>query len=216
MLKQIVVLSLSVLISLPLMSQHEKGNFQIRAGLGLGAYATESTTSLKIGNNTIQNSDNSGAVTAIVPIDFLYGVSNRFSLGLSFGFGNYLQDTTTVDTQSNRIRFFGLTGEYYFVNRSAFNMSLFLSAHATSLVIYDKVLQGDFEYSYSGGGTSLGLGANIFLFPAVAVNLRLAYDARNLNLNEWKINNNSQDLSNLGVNLNNQGVQFTLGLTIKI
>jgi hypothetical protein len=216
-MKTIYTLLISLISISANCQMHEKGTFQAKIGYGNSVYGTLTTTTLKINNTSFSNTDTSGAVTSHYPIELKYGLGDRFSVGLYGRFGRYLYDTADVKTKENKFSAFGIATEFYAVNKEKWNLYFNLGFHTVNLMIIEK--PNPFtttEGKYKGTGMKAGIGTNIMLFKPVALNFNLGYDGNNLNLKEFYINQNKQDLSNLDVNLVTKGIRYGIGLNILI
>lgn len=213
-MKKLILITTCLFFVIQALAQHKPGTVQFRAGGAAGLYVTEKTTVLTWGPLSVTDIDSSSNITNIIPIEFLFGVGNRVSLGPSFSFGNYIEDSLQAQTRLNKIHSIGITSDLYFVNNERFNMYLNAGFYFTSLKVFDERPLGLHKQTFNGFGPSFNLGANIMFVRFLGLNMHLGYDGRNLNLNEWLINDNEQSLSNLSAKLNSKGIQLGLGLCL--
>ncbi|MFN3918219.1 MAG: hypothetical protein ACK4K0_10800 [Flavobacteriales bacterium] len=211
-----IALTFSITFS-SIAQMHEKGTFQAKFGYGNSVYGTLTTTTLKTNNTSFSSTDTSGAVTSHFPIELKYGLGDRFSIGLYGRFGRYLYDTADVKAKENKFSAFGIATEFYAVNKEKWNLYFNLGFHTVNLMVIEKPNPlVTTEGKYKGTGIKAGIGTNIMLFKPVALNFNLGYDGNNLNLKEYYVNQNKQDLSNIDVNLVTKGVRYGIGLNILI
>jgi len=213
-MKKLILFVTSLFLVTIIFAQHKPGTIQLRFGPAAGLYVTQKTSVLTLGAISFTDIDSSANLTNIIPIEFFIGVDNRLSFGASFSFGNYIEDSLQAQTRQNKIHSFGLTSDFYFVNKARFNMFLNAGFYFTSLKMFDERPLGLHKQTFSGFGPSFKLGSNIMFLEFLGLNIQLGYDGRNLHLREWLFNENQQDLSNLSAKLNSKGIQLGLGLCL--
>lgn len=212
-IKKVLIL-LSFFVSVTVFAQHEIGTVQLRFGLGIGVYEREKVTTVKIGNTYISTKDTIAIFTNVIPVELLVGIGKNISFGLHYDYGNYIEDSNDAEIYRSIINKAGLTSDIYFINRKRFNMYLNAVLHCSFLNIHKEGVILVNDYKYRGIGTSFNLGTNVSIFSFLSLNMRLGYDGKNLDLTDWKINGNAQDLSDLSEKLKSKGFNAMIGLNL--
>ncbi len=213
MKKQFIIFSLVLLNASVMFAQHEKQTVQFRFGLGAGIYGTERISSLTLGPITLTEKDSSVTLTNIIPIEMIIGLSDNVGFGFNYTYGVYIEDSLQAETRENIIHSFGVSTDFYFVNKQKFKMYFAAIVNYNFLTLFHHTPLLSNEYLYTGFGAGFGLGTHIHLFRFLTLNGKFGYDGRNMNLYEWKINGNEQNLTNYDVRLRNHGVHLIVGLS---
>jgi hypothetical protein len=211
--KQIIIIGILLLNASLSFAQHEKQTVQFRFGLGAGIYGTERISNLTLGLFTITDKDSSITLMNTIPIEMIIGLSDNVGFGFSYTYGVYIEDSLQAEARENIIHSFGASTDFYFINRQRFKMYFAANVNYNFLRLFHHTTLLSNEYLYTGFGASFGLGTHIHLFPFLTLNGKFGYDGRNMNLYEWKINSNEQNLSNWDVRLKNHGVHLIVGLS---
>lgn len=206
----------------------QKGNWNVDAGVGIGAYGTTTTLSIPLPFlGTVTSTANDGAVSVIVPVGVEYGISNKFGLGVHLGFSNYfLEDSTEVknfftgektgamqenNTKSVKSVDFAIKFNLHLLNAEKNDLFVGLALGTSSITwdwkdIETETLKG------SGGYASLYIMDRIFFSDHIGMFFNLGYTTYNYT------NVESSTSSNNAINSlkwNAKGVNLGAGLALK-
>ncbi len=212
MKKQIIFL-FSLIVTITVVAQHETDAVQIKVGGGLSNFKTEQISKITIGSLVITDTVTLSHSSKTIPFSLMMGIRDPWSFGIYGRIGNYVLDSTDTDSRKDKIYSFGLQTDVYFLNNEIINMYLNAGAHFTMMTIYETTSLVSNEFKYIGWGPSFNLGMNIFPFPVVGLNLYGGYEGQNLNLNEWFVNDNPQNMDGLEQTLKAKGWHIGAGLT---
>ena len=186
---------------------HTKGTVQICLGASLGVHATHYEQSYTLFGLKFSDSDDDGAATSTFPIEFHYGLADRFSLGLYIEPGRYLD---SADSNPNSVIAFGLTPRFYILNKDRFNWTGILDIGAGGLQIEDKD-QTVKDY-YAGMHFRLGTGVSFYFGDHFGLQLFCKYAAYSL---KWRDRDPDIGLGDFEAKLTTSGFHFGGGLTVK-
>ena len=184
----------------------QKGNINLDLGVGFGAYGTRVVYEAA----GLEFSETDGAASTIVPIGFEYGISDRFGLGLQFGFVNYCIDNDSNEfTESVKSVDFALKFNFHLLNsdRNDLFLSLGLGGSAANWTFKNTTE----TYSGSGSYFSFSLVDRIFFNDNVGISFNLGYVGYNYSNMESSNNNPFLD----GLKWSLKGVNLGTGLAVK-
>lgn len=191
-----------------------KGVLQFGLGVSLGAHATHFTNEIAYAGLYTKDDDRDGAVTVTVPIDAQYGLSDRFSIGLCIEPGSYLD---SAGTHPNQLFLLSLSPRYYAVNKEHF--ALFFNADfGFSHLRIGDVVEGTKRYDddYAGGHFRLGTQAQWYFGNTFGINVGLKYAANSFKWKDRDPHDPVFDVVHYSAKLKTSGVQFQVGLQVKI
>jgi len=191
-----------------------KGVLQFGLGASLGVHATHFTNEVSYAGSSKQEDHRDGAVTVTVPIEAQYGLADRFSIGLCFEPGSYLD---SAGTHPNKLFLISLSPRYYMVNKDRFALYFNADLGLSYLRIGD-VVNGTNRYNDRYGGEHFRIGATSqFFFGSVfGMNVGLKYAANNLRWRDRDPQDPILGLVDYSAKLKTSGVQLQLGLQVKI
>lgn len=193
---------------------HEKGDFMIDIGFGVGVYMYDYEHTVD-GTTVDQREDT--AATVFWLLDAEYAVTNWLAIGGRFKNGSYLEDNEHVD---NKFNSFQIGGRFYFLNRPKFLLDARLGFGTSTLKEDGRYPVGQFSFDYntkwSGPHTSLGLGFKWMLANKVGIMFDYEFNMYRLDLKEYVVEGDSQDLNNRTWNYDVNGSELILALVIKI
>lgn len=191
-----------------------KGVVQLGFGLDLGVHTThyEGTFHYLGLSYTDGNDDNAATVT--FPIEAQYGLSDRFSLGLYLEPGQYVD---SAGTHPNHIFLFGISPRYYLVNKDRFALYIHADVGGSTLRITD-VEDGNklYDDTYSGWHFRPGAEVQWYFGNTFGIHLGVDYAANWFNWRSRSPDDPVLDLFGYSAKLNTSGVQFRLGLQVKL
>ncbi|MCZ2277967.1 MAG: porin family protein [Bacteroidia bacterium] len=215
-----LLLTLFLIYSLPVLAQ--KGEVQLRAGLGAAVYSTESEVSFSFTLAglpfSIVQKEEDNAVAVHIPLEFRYGLSNRWNLGLDFKFGSYLYDPDSAAGKSNAFMAIGPQLEYNLVNKESFRWYLGLGFNYAILKLednMDEVPPMRYNRNYSGSGVRINTGIIWFFTTPLGLHFNAAFDSHDFQLNEYRINDDKISLDNLKGSLYIIGADIFAGLVLR-
>lgn len=190
------------------------GRFQIGLAASIGGHATHFESTYNVLGYHVSYKDDDGAATFSAPLDLQVGVSKRFSLGLCIEPGSYVD---SAGTHPNRFLLISLSPRFYFINGDHFALFANLDLGASMLRIAD-VESGTKKYddTYSGGHARLGVQAQYYIGNTFGLNAGLKFVAHNL---KWRDRDPEDPILNAvdyGATLRTSGLQFQLGLQVKL
>ncbi len=190
-----------------------KGVVQVGLGMGLGAHATHFTSELSYASVALKHSDDDGAVTFTLPVEFQYGLGKSFSLGLCLEPGRYLD---SAGTHPNALFLVALSPRFYAVNKDRFALLFDLDLGLNYLRIAD-VQSGKqrFEDRYAGSYVRPGFALQWYFGEVVGLNLGINYTAHTF---KWRSRNPGDPalgIVDYSATLKTSGVLFQMGLQAK-
>lgn len=202
--------------------QSREKELQLRIGAGGGAYGTRSEFTVSSGGISLSGTDTSGAATAHLNIDLRYDFTQRFTAGLDIKSGSYLYDASEDNTgKSNVYAVVGLKGEFNIVSREKFRWYLGAGVHRSVLEIVEKEttlgVTTTEKLRYTGSGVSLNTGLiKYFGDSPFGIHFSMGYDGHRFELQEYSINDSSQNLTNVTGELWARGVDISAGILFRI
>ncbi len=160
----------------------QKGTKVISLGVGFAGYGTTQTVTTNFNGVSFSTSESDGAASTIIPIQFEYGISNKFGLGAELTFSNYfINDSDRVVLESVKSVDFGINGSYHLLNSEKNDLFITLGLGASSMSVNYVVTQAQFIESLSGSGAyfTLGITDRIFFSDHFGVFFNLAYRGYN-------------------------------------
>ncbi|MGB0882061.1 MAG: hypothetical protein ACPGSO_03850 [Vicingaceae bacterium] len=160
----------------------QKGTKVISLGIGFAGYGTTQTITTNFNGVSISNSESDGAASTVIPIQFEYGISNKFGLGAELSFNNYfINDSDKVVLESVKSVDFGITGSYHLLNSEKNDLFFTLGLGGSSMSVNYVVTQAQFIESLSGSGSyfTIGITDRIFFSDNFGVFFNLAYRGYN-------------------------------------
>lgn len=196
----------------------QKGEFQIRLGLGGSGNSTESEIKYHINGLTFSDTNKDGAVTVHMPLELRYHVSNRFNIGLDMKFGSYVYDPDSAEGKSNHFNVLGIAAEYSIISMDHLRWYVGLGFTGASLELQeennDGLLYSRAVANYSGGGARLNTGLLVLIGNHFGVNFNLGFDNHNFKLQKYTLNGDVID--EIDGTLKTRGVDGTLGLVVRL
>ena len=214
MKKAIGVLSILILSYSGLAQSHSAGTLSFQADYSFGLHLSVYESKF---NDVLIDEDSSGVATSMFDFSIQYSIFDFLSAGAYFGIGSYIEDPDNTEAQGNSILSFGADVRANLVNKFQFNWYLGGRLGYSALEINRKTLNGfvDLRANYSSPQTGLFSGINYYFNDYIGLNVELGYANHNFLMNEYHINDNSQDLSNFENRLDVKGIILKLGLSFK-
>jgi hypothetical protein len=190
------------------------GKFQIGLAWSGGAHATHFKNSFTFNGLKFENSSDDGAATVSYPLDLHVGLSNRFSLGLCIEPGQYID---SAGTNPNQFVILSLSPRFYILNKEKNALLFNLDLGVSGLRIGD-VESGTkkFDDSYAGMHVRPGIQFQHYFGNTFGMNVGLKVPFHNM---KWR-DRDPEDPFLTGLNyaaeLRTSGVQFQLGLQVKL
>lgn len=215
MIKQLLILSAALALGHAASGQvNEKGKVQIGLGLDLGIHKTRFDHQVTVLGFTKKEGKNDEAATVTTPVDVQYGLSDRFSLGLHFEPGRYLD---SAGTNPNKLILLGLSPRFYALNNEHFGLYVHADLGVSKLDI-NTFRNGRKEYldKYDGGHFRLGVGGQYFFGGAFGLHAGLRLVAADF---KWKGRDPQDpvlDALNYDASLKTNGVQVEVGLQVRL
>lgn len=186
-----ILLPALLLLATSLSAQYNsKGKLHLSVGGAVGGHATELEQTFEVLGFEIDRTVTGSAATTSVPIEFGYGLSERFSLGLTIEPGSYVPDSASND-QSNSLALFTIQPRYYIVNKDRFAWMASAQLGGGTLRMQDNKLGSKVDERYFGTAVGLGTGIAIGIGGHVGVEFHLRYLATFLELNAREFNGSS-------------------------
>ncbi len=208
-----LLLTSLVLLSSSLFGQYnDKGAVHLAIGGAFGAYATEYDQTISFLGIPIRTTNDGGAVTTTVPIEFQYGFARVFSLGLYVEPGRYID---SVDTKENRIMLVGLHPRFYLVNKDRFAWMAGLQLGSTRLTIDDVAGAGSPKSEFRGAHFGLSTGVGFLFSDLIGIQVHLRYLANTLPLTDYELNGNAVALDLVDAELRARGVGLQASLNFR-
>lgn len=208
--KLLTLIAFTGLTALAFGQANQKGNFMIDIGFGGGYYSYDYQHTYQ-GVTLADTTDD--AATSFFLLDFEYSFADWFSLGARFKNGKYLEDNANAD---NKFSVFEIAGRFYFLNNDKFTLNGRLGFGSSTLREEGVVLIFPYSTKWSGAHTSLGVGFKWMFANNIGLMLDYEHDIYRLDLKEFKINGDSQDLSDRTWNYDVNGNELILGLVIRL
>jgi hypothetical protein len=194
-MKKILPLALLLLSGTLSAQYHSKGRSHLSLGLGLGGHATQIdqrfTLSIFGTPVSFENSETSSAATTTIPLEYAYGLGDRFSLGLAIELGNYVPDSNATVEQSNNVAIVALQPRFYLVNGDRFAWMASLQLGAAALRIKDDTPGRTIDERYAGPAFGIGTGIGIGLGETVGLEFHVRYLATRMELRAREFNDRS-------------------------
>jgi hypothetical protein len=190
------------------------GKFQIGLAWSGGAHATHFKNSFTFNGLKFENSSDDGAATVSYPLDLHVGLSNKFSLGLCLEAGQYID---SAGTNPNQFVIVSLSPRFYVLNKEKNALFFNLDLGVSGLRIGD-VESGTkkFDDSYAGMHVRPGIQFQHYFGNTFGMNVGLKVPFHNM---KWR-DRDPEDPFLTGLNyaaeLRTSGVQFQLGLQVKL
>ena len=197
----------------------QKGNFNIDLGIGFGAYKTTTKFQFDFFGTPITFTEEDGAASGMFPLSLEYGISNKFGLGLEFGFCNYAIDDSTEDSNGNLVmnntESVKSTDIMLFCNFHLLDSEkndLFIGiGFGSSNVVWTFKDNLSYEYTGRGGLFKFYIKDRIFFSESVGILFNLGYTSYVYNNMEASDNNAILE----GLKWNVSGVNIGTGLALK-
>ncbi len=196
----------------------QKGEFQIRGGVGLAVYGTQSEFIYDFFGWKIYQTEEDGAATVHVPLEFRYGLSNRFTAGLDIKFGSYIYDPDSAEGKSNRFFVIGPHAEFNMIAMENFRWYLGAGFNMASLELQedkDEVISTRYISRYAGAGVRINTGILWFFADPIGLHFNMAFDSHAFKLKNYSVNGNEADLDNIEGKLTVKGADMVLGLVFR-
>tara|TARA_R110001592_G_scaffold37439_3_gene124871 strand:+ start:2522 stop:3199 length:678 start_codon:yes stop_codon:yes gene_type:complete len=201
----------------------EKGNWNIDLDLGIGAYGTQTTSTVALGTFSQTNTETDGAASSIVKLDVEYGISNRIGLGLRFGSSNYfIAEEDKEDTKSVKSKDVSLHVNFHLLQADRNDLYVGLGLGFSNIEFLYQNNAALAINSFKGPGSYFGLeiGDRIFFGDHVGVLIRLGYAGYSYKQMEADLSDGAEALlgaSNVewDIDFKGSGVNFGVGLALK-
>lgn len=195
----------------------------IQVGAGVGAYGTLLDGSFD-GNAFDQ--DTSAAAVVLVPIEGQFGLHKLISVGFFLRPGKYIDEDPNdpdITIQENGIMNYGVNFKFYPLNKDKFNLYLGAGFGATSLnqlksqqfTALGLPVSNTTDLTWKGTSAYGELGFNAYFGERVGMFFDMRYDSHKLNLKDYLINGNAQDLTRWKFDMAAKGVFVNLGVSVK-
>lgn len=196
----------------------QKGEFQIRGGAGLAFYGTKSEFIFDFFGVKIYQTEEDGAATVHVPLEFRYGITDRFNAGLDVKFGSYLYDPDSAEGKSNRFFVIGPHAEFNIIAKENFRWYLGAGFNMAALELQedrDEVISTRYISKYAGAGVRINTGILWFFADPIGLHFNMAFDSHAFKLKNYSVNGNEVDLDNVEGKLTVKGADMVLGLVFR-
>lgn len=215
-MKRIILSAVLLLVGQTIFAQTglDKGSISFNLGYDAGAHLTLYDS--EVDGNSVQETDTSGAVTSLVRFNAQYNVVHWFSVGLDVRGGSYLEDPENMEADGNTVNLFALSARFYPVNKPKFNWFIGTSIGRSNLEINRKttiIVPLTFQYKFSSGHFGLETGFNWYFVKSFGVHFNLGYMGQQYVMNEYRFNNEVQDLGDMKNTLQTSGVNVGLGVS---
>jgi hypothetical protein len=202
-----------LLLSTGIAAQYnDKGTVHLSIGGAISAYATEYDQTITILGFPIRTTNEGGAATTTLPIEFHYGFARIFSLGLYVEPGRYID---SVDTKENSIMLIGLHPRFYLVNKDRFAWMAGLQLGTTRLTIDDVAAAGSPRSEFRGGHFGLSTGVGFLFSDLIGIQVHLRYLANTLPLTDYELNGSAVSLDLVDAELRARGVGLQASLNFR-
>ncbi len=196
----------------------QKGEFQLRGGVGLAVYGTQSEFIFDFFGLKVYQTEEDGAATVHVPLEFRYGLTNRFNLGLDIKFGSYIYDPDSAEGKSNRFFVIGPHAEFNMIAKENFRWYLGAGFNMAALELQedkDEVISTRYISKYAGAGVRINTGILWFFADPIGLHFNIAFDSHAFKLKNYSVNGNEVNLDNIEGKLNVKGADMVLGLVFR-
>ncbi len=189
----------------------EKGKFYIDFGGGVGVYKTDFTYKDNLSN--VEGEDTVATTYGAFGVE--YGIMNWVSAGLNFKSGQYLYEN--ANGRSNKWKVLELSSHFYFLNKEKFTLYGNATIGSGFLTETGTWILWPYERKFSGAHYSLGLGFKwLFIKEKVGIFMNYEFNRYGLDMKEYVLNNQDQDLSNVTATHDVKGSELKFGLSIKL
>lgn len=196
----------------------QKGEFQIRGGVGLAVYGTRSEFIFDFFGLKIYQTEEDGAATVHVPLELRYGITNRFNAGLDIKFGSYLYDPDSAKGKSNRFLVIGPHAEFNLIAKENFRWYLGAGFNWAALELQEdknEIISTRYISKYAGGGVRLNSGILWFFTHPLGLHFNIAFDSHAFKLKNYSVNGNEVSLDDIEGKLTVKGADIVLGLVFR-
>lgn len=208
--RSFILVLLTVLSTAATAQFNDKGTIHLSVGGAFGGHATEYTSTVTLAGftNTTRSSDN--AATHTFPIQFQYGLTSFFSLGIYAEPGTYLDSNAT---RSNGVFLGGLEPRFYIVNKDHFAWMASLQLGTIALGIDDSENGVGSEARFWGQHFGLSSGVAIRLSDLVNLQLSSRWLGTRMDLTSLSVNGTAIGSENYTAELTTRGVfvQVSIG-----
>jgi hypothetical protein len=190
--RSILLLPALLLLCSTISAQYNsKGKFHLGIGGALGGHGTQLDQTFKIFGLNVTNTETSAAATATVPIEFGWGLGNRFSLGFAIEPGSYVPDSANAEYQTNNIAIVALQPRFFILNKDRFAWMASLQLGGAALRIKDDTPNQTVDERYAGVAFGLGTGVGVGFSDKFGLEFHLRYLATNMELRAREFNDRS-------------------------
>lgn len=203
----------------------QKGNKNLDFGVGFGIYGTSQTSTTTFNGQTFTDTENDGAVSTVIPINFEYGVTDKFGIGATLIYNNYvINDSDKVFLNKVSSIDLGLNFNYHLLSSDKNDLFVGLGVGFSSMSIDYVTSSFQFIDGVSGSGMyySIGLTDRIFFSDHVGILFNLSYRGYNYSSLEANYSSEAEQLfSTAGVSYSQNfewkfnGVHIGTGLAFK-
>lgn len=197
----------------------QKGEFQLRGGVGLAVYGTKSEFIFDFFGFKVNQTEEDGAATVHVPLEFRYGITNRFTAGLDIKIGSYLYDPDSAEGKSNRFFVIGPHAEFNMIAKENFRWYIGAGFNMAALELQedkDETVSTRYISKYAGAGLRLNTGILWFFADPIGLHFNMAFDSHAFKLKNHSVNGNEVDLDNIEGKLTVKGADIVLGLVLRL
>ncbi len=195
---------------------HERGTLSFQLGFDAGAHGVRYESKL---DGTVIEDDTSGAATTMMYFSTHYNFAKWFSAGINLCRGSYIEDPENAEADGNSLGTFAFDFRFYPSNKERFNWYAGIELGASRLEInriYYFLIPFQMSYSYASPHSEIYTGINWYFGKVVGLNTRLGYSRHNFLMTEYEINGESQNIDDYDNTLFTRGVNFRIGLSVKI
>ncbi|MBL7929663.1 MAG: outer membrane beta-barrel protein [Bacteroidia bacterium] len=200
------------------LSYSQKGEFQIRGGVGLAVYGTKSEFIFDFFGMKFHQTEEDGAATVHVPVELRYGLTERFSAGLDVKFGSYLYDPDSAEGKSNRFLVIGPHVEFNLIANENFRWYLGAGFNTAALELQEdkeETIPTRYISKYTGAGIRVNTGILWFFTHPLGLHFNVAFDSHAFKLKNFSVNGNDTNLDNIEGKLTVKGADMVLGLVFR-
>lgn len=216
-LKTSCLLLLSLMLSTKSFSQ--KGEFQLRGGVGLAVYGTKSEFIFDFLGFKVYQTEEDGAATVHVPLELRYGITNHFNGGVDVKFGSYLYEPDSAEGKSNRFFVIGPHAEFNMIARESFRWYLGAGFNMAALELQedkDEAIPTRYISEYNGAGVRINTGILWFFTDPIGLHFNVAFDSHAFKLKNYSVNGTEVDLENIEGKLTVKGADMVLGFVFRL
>jgi hypothetical protein len=218
-----IILFILILTSSINSQGQNKGEFQIKAGVGLGSYLSETNWTYSYGGIDLKDSGNDTFIVAAFSLELGYMVAQRFRVGLdcSIGREGHSEYSPYYNSFTSLVRF-GPSVAYDFVSKPNFRFYGAININHSRFRAHDGLYIGP-EIPYQM--RSYWRGASVVLSPGIlgfikdtnfGFHINLSADGRYMRLHKITFDDEEQNIENIESDVSYSGLGFNFGIVWRI